>query len=455
MSQPVGLRVADARFWDSEDLRGEIDRVFDVCQSCRLCFKFCDSFPRLFEYLDDGERPASALREAEIDEVVDLCFQCRLCLPACPYAPPHDWGVDFPRLVLRSRAHRGRREPLPWYKRQMQNPARLGRLQALAPRLSNYLLRAPAFRRFLERLARVDRRKLLPPVAAESFGRWWRRIGKRAGAVAATPGGGQEAAAAEASPERRVVLFSSCPVDWHRPEIGRAALDVLRHNGYEVERPGPQICCGMPRLDGGDVDAAAETARQTVELLHPWVKRGYRVVIPSPSCSLMLREEAPQLLGDGAAAEVAAATFDLCDFLFREAREERVHKEFRRRAGPIRYHIPCHIREQQIGFRGRDILRWVSEGVEAIQECSGHDGTWSMDVAHFDDSLRHGRKAAEAMSSGEPCSARCSDCVLASLHLRQMADVEVLHPVVVLAWAYGYDVGDAASAIAESHRVQT
>jgi Fe-S oxidoreductase len=201
----------------------------------------------------------------------------------------------------------------------------------------------------------------------------------------------------------------------------------------------------MPFLDEGDMATAARKARRNVDELSPWIERGYAVLVPSPSCSLMLREEYPQLLVTDRAARLAGNTHDLNEFLYRFAREGRLKRDFQRRFGQIRYHVPCHIRVQNVGIRGRDLLSLVADEVVAVQECSGHDGTWSMQVEHFTDSLRWGRKAFDGMrvESGEACAVGCSDCRLAALHLEQGANAQTVHPVVALAHAYGFDVRGA------------
>lgn len=500
MAESIGLRIEAPGFWDPKGLRAEIDRVFDICDSCRLCFKFCGSFPALFQMIDRrteanreqhlAEHPEIAeqavlrraeaeaagpreheegievgetfgdelpelaahardLSDADVDRVVDLCFQCKLCYPNCPYVPPHEWAVDFPRLLLRWKAQRTRREGLPLADRLLHDPGTIGRLSSLVAPLARFGMSNRLSRIAMEKLLGVHRDKALPPVHGETFPRWWRRHRGRSelaavAPVATTADGGQESPVAPLP--RRVVLFSTCLVDYNDPGTGKAAVEVLEHNGVEVAWPEGQQCCGMPRLDGGELERAAEQARANVDLLLPWVERGYAVVLPSPSCSLMVREEYPQILPTDAARAVAAASYDLCDYLFRLNRAGGVKKDFVRRLGHVKYHVPCHIRQQQIGFRGRDVLRWVSEGVDLVQECTGHDGTWSMKTENFEKSLRWGRKCFEAMTptAGEPCSAACSDCALAALQIRQGAGVVALHPVLVLAHAYGFDIGDAA-----------
>ena len=496
MAVAIGLRIEEAKFWDRDDLRLEVDRIFDICDSCRLCFKFCGSFPALFEAIDGrtarnreqhlrdhpelareaarrraevaargaiehdpsahaaevaetfgDELPhlaahARDVSDAEVDRIVDLCFQCKLCDPNCPYTPPHEYALDFPRLMLRWKAQRARRVRPHLGMRLLQSPRVVGRISSWVPALARFGTTNRLARWVLEKALGVDRRKELPAIHAETFPRWWRRRGRPALEPPLAPREG-----AEAILPTKVVLFSTCLVDFNAPQTGISATRVLEHNGIEVAFPGPQGCCGMPKLDGGDLAAAAALARRNVALLAPWVGRGYRIVVPSPSCSLMIRQEYPQIAPGPQTDEVAGATLDLCDYLFKLGREGRIKKDFVRRIGPVKYHVPCHLRVQQIGFRGRDILRWCSESVDAIQECTGHDGTWSMQVEHFADSLRWGQKAFAGMTpaAGEACSAACSDCALAGTQIHQGTGISVLHPIVVLAYAYGHDVGAAAA----------
>jgi Fe-S oxidoreductase len=489
MAEAVGLRVDDSRFWDAKDLRAEVDRIFDICHSCRLCFKFCGSFPTLFELIDrrteqlrtdylkahpevaaeaarrreeaaaapapeqepEGEvgvtygdelpaltGHASDLTDGEVDRVVDLCFQCKLCYPNCPYTPPHEFAIDFPRLLLRWKAHRVRREGVSLREKMMRNTRAIGRAASLAPKLASWALGSPVNRNLMEKAVGIHRDKLMPSYFSRTFPRWWRS--RRPNVEEPQP----SREGVEAATPLKVALFSTCVIDYNDPECGEAAVRVLEHNGVQVVWPEGQTCCGMPILDQGDLDAVARNARRNVEALAPWVERGYEVVIPSPSCSLMVREEFPQILATDAASRVAEHSHDLNAYLYRIAREGRLKRDFRRRFGKVKYHVPCHIRAQNIGIRGRDLLRLVADEVESIQECSGHDGTWSMQKKNFESSLQWGRKAFEGMRSeaGEACSLACSDCRLAALHLKQGAGTPTVHPVVALAHAYGFeDIG--------------
>jgi Fe-S oxidoreductase len=287
----------------------------------------------------------------------------------------------------------------------------------------------------MERAANIHRDKLMPTYHRETFPHWWSRRTEQLEALQPAREGIETAVAV------KVALFSTCVVDFNDPATGKAAVQVLEHNGIEVVRPDSQVCCGMPYLDEGDVDTAVRKAHENQAAFAPWIERGYAVVIPSPSCSLMVREEYPQLVETAAMRTFAQRTHDLNEYLYRFAREGRLKRDFQRRFDEIRYHVPCHIRVQNVGIRGRDLLRLVADKVEAVQECSGHDGTWSMQVEHFQESLHWGRKAFEGMqlTAGEGCALACSDCRLAALHLQQGGGTPTVHPVVALAHAYGFD----------------
>ena len=486
MAEAIGLKVDDPRFWDPTDVRQEVDRIFDICWGCRLCFKFCGSFPTLFELIDtkterlrseylaahpevvasaEARRRAAAanpepmhasgaevgvtygdelpelhghardLEHAEIDRVVDLCFQCKLCYPNCPYTPPHDFAVDFPRLLLRWKAQRTRREGVPLAARVMRDTATIGKLASLAPGTINWALHNPANRTVMERAVGIHREKLMPTYHRQTFPAWWRRHQSRVEPPQPLKDG------VEQPTPLKVALFSTCLIDYNDPVVGIAAVQVLEHNGIEVIRPAAQVCCGMPFLDGGDLDAAAVNIRRNVDILAPLVDQGYAVVIPSPSCSLMVREEFPQLVATPAAVRLAQHAHDLDEYLYRIARDGRLKHDFTRRFGHVQYHVPCHIRVQNIGIRGRDLLKLIADEVDAVQECSGHDGTWSMQREHFRESLRWGEKAFAGMRAhaGEPGALACTDCRLAALHIEQGAGRKTVHPVVALAHAYGFE----------------
>ena len=424
----------EAKYWDRKALQKELDRVFDLCHGCRMCFKFCQSFPTLFAAVDAADGDVRRLPDGTIDRIVDECFQCKLCYTQCPYteAEGHEFRVDFPRLMLRAKAIRRREAGLPLRERMLADPDRLGRIGTRTAALANFGNRFRPQRVLMEKLAGIHRDKLLPPFASRPFQSWFRERSAGGDTIGRGP--------------HRVVLFETCFVNWNRPEIGRAAVEVLEHNDCTIACQRAE-CCGMPALDSGDLDLARRKAERNVRLLGPLVADGWTIAVINPTCSLMMRHEYPELLDDPArpdlaeeARRVAAAVRDLGEFLFDLRRQGAFREDFRSTPdGPVAYHAPCHLRMQNIGFRGRDLLRRIP-GVrpKLVAECCGHDGTWAMKTEFFDLARRNGEKAFDGMQDAG-AALWSTDCPLAALQFEQFCGTRPLHPVEILARAYRPD----------------
>ena len=345
----------EPKYWDRSALQQEIDRTFDLCNGCRMCFKFCQSFPTLFDAVD-AAGDVRRLPAAKVDQVIDECFQCKLCYTQCPYTESegHEFALDFPRLVLRANALRRRERGVPMREKVLADPDRLGRAGTLLPMIANAANRNRAHRVLMEKVLGVHRDKLLPEFAGQTFPDWVQRE--------------LEGASASADGRHKVLLYSTCYVNWNKPAIGQAAFRVLRHNDCKVASPAI-ACCGMPALESGDVTVAIRAARENVRALSPWVDEGYTIAVINPTCSLMLRKEYPELLDDpgdratsAAARRVAAATRDLGEYLFGRRQAGDFREDFQSTPnGSVAYHAPCHLRMQNVGFRGRDLIRRIPQ----------------------------------------------------------------------------------------------
>ena len=415
----------DPSFYDGAALDAELERVFDICHGCRMCFNYCPSFPALLDAVDAheerGEGEVKALTTAEKWRVVDLCYQCKLCYVKCPYTPPHEFMVDFPRLMLRAKATRARREGVTRQDKLLGDPDRIARRStgAAAP-LVNWANGQKALRGVLESTAGIHRDRVLPPFARETFARWFART----------------RTAAPASAGREVVLFETCAVGYNYPHIGAAAVQVLEHNGLHVVRPADR-CCGMPALDGGDVAAATAMARTNVDALLPWVERGVPVVAIGPTCSYTMKQEWPGLLGTAAAKAVASHVLDVGEFLAREHAVRRLRTDFVRPQGKLAYHVPCHLRAQNIGAPFATLLGLVPDTpVEPIERCSAFDGTWGMKREYYELSRTYARKLTRALADAD-ATRLVSDCPLAGLNVTEELGVTPAHPIEVLRDAYG------------------
>jgi Fe-S oxidoreductase len=423
-------------YWDPAGLRQEVTRVFEICHGCRMCFKYCDAFPHLFTLLDERyEGDVRRLTDDDIQGVMDRCFQCKLCDVQCPYTPrdKHEYQLDFPKLVHRWDAQAFRRTGSPHKLRDamLADPDRAGRMARLSLGAANAMNRLRPARVVMEKLVGIHRDKLLPEFATQAFDTW----AEKNGFVKGEPGG-------------EAVLFQTCFVQNNDPALGRDVLEVLRANQVDVRVVAGLVCCGMPAWEHGDLAALRRQAKRDLDLLLPFVRRGAKVLVINPTCSMMMRREWPHLLeGDdrARAAELAPAVMDVSEFLWSIRDQPRFNTVFKSRpaAGKVAYHAPCHLRAQGVGFKGRDLLRKVpglSIGA-TVMECCGHDGTFAMTVEGFDASRRIGDKAFAGMKAAE-ADLWATDCPLAAVQFQQFAGKKPLHPLSILARAYrenGFD----------------
>ena len=423
----MSLDTESKTFWDGSDLEGELKRVFDICNGCRRCYNLCPSFNDMFERLDreevDGD--AEKLNLPDLKSVTDLCYQCKLCFNHCPYTPPHRWEIDFPRLMLRSRAVQTKRDGQSLQDRFLGQVDAIGRVGSLFAPLMNWLNRNLLSRWLMEKTVGIHRDRILPNYAAETFRQWF---DKRAAYNVAGAG-------------KKVVLFYTCGVNFNEPEVGKACMRVLERNGVEVRCP-EQRCCGMPFLDGGDIQATKKNAQANVASLQPLVAQGYDIVVPGPTCSYVLKREYPWLLKSENAKAVAAKTFDICEYLMSLHSEGKLDTRFVRGVGKIAYQIPCHLRAQNIGFKSRDLMQLIpGTSVEVIEKCAAIDGTWGLKEQYFDLSLKVAEPLLKAIREGAP-DLTVSDCSLAALQIQQGTRMKPLHPVQALALAYGLGEGN-------------
>ncbi|MCA9581467.1 MAG: 4Fe-4S dicluster domain-containing protein [Myxococcales bacterium] len=426
--RPPMFDPKDERYWDPRDLEQELERVFSICHGCRMCVGFCPSFPSLFDrvdgYVNRGTGEIDAFIDQDYEAVNDLCYQCKLCYFKCPYTPDddHPFALDFPRLMLRHRAQRARRDGVTLQDQALGEPQLLGRLATLAPAgMANLVTKNRLLRKAQEAVTGISADFNLPPFASKTLYKWWREH---------TP-------APQAGSAGQVVLFSTCTTNYNLPSAGQAAVQVLEHNGLMVIFPRDQTCCGMPNLDGGDVDAATDKAQLNVAVLHPYAAQGIPIVVLQPTCGYVLKKDYPELLGTPEARAVSAQTLDLLEFVRKLQREKKLSMDFKRSLGRIGYHAPCHLRAQKIGFPAAQILSKVPETeVETIQECSAVDGTWGMKAQHFELGRKYAQKLIRGLQAA-PYDLVTTDCPLSGLRIEQETARATPHPIELLNDAYG------------------
>ncbi|MCH9682282.1 MAG: 4Fe-4S dicluster domain-containing protein [Deltaproteobacteria bacterium] len=422
----------DDKYWDEAALGKELTRVFEVCHGCRMCFKYCDSFPDLFSLLDDKyDGNVRKLTADDTRHVMNGCFQCKLCEVQCPYTPRdgHEFQLDFPKLVHRYQAIERRKRWGTMQDKLLADPDFAGKAARASGGMVNSMNRVRLHRWFMEKVLGVHRDKLLPDFARETFESW----ADAQGLTKEGPGG-------------EVVLFQTCFVQHNEPQIGRDTVEVMQRNGVDLRCAKGLQCCGMPAWERGDLAGLRSKAHASLDVLMPYVEAGAKVLAINPTCSMMLRREWPELL-EGKDREraqaLAEATMDPSEFLWSIRNEERFNTEFASSPeGPVAYHAPCHLRTQGVGFKGRDLLRKLP-GVkpQLVMECCGHDGTHAMMVHGFEPSQRVGKAAFEGMKDAD-AQWWATDCPLAAIQFEQHAGRKPLHPMSLLAKAYRGDAFD-------------
>jgi Fe-S oxidoreductase len=411
--------MRDDEFLEREHLDAELTRVFEKCHDCRRCLPLCPSFPSLFESIDRHDGEASQLSATESREVVDLCYQCKLCYNHCPYHPTHEWAIDFPKLMTRAKLVQAKEDGIPFSDRIGAQQDLMGKLSCRSASVTNAAFKNRAVRLLMEKITGIDRRWIMPTYEKKPFSK---RLATRSGVP---------------DERARVILFSTCFVEYSEAQTANAAVEVLEHNGISVEA-GYDACCGAPFLHGGDLENARRNAEKVVAGLAPRIRNGLQVVVPGPTCSYQLKMEFPEMLDSDDARLVAQNTLDLGEYVYKVAAAKQLDRDFKKKIGRVAYHLPCHLKAQNIGFRSKQILGLVSDEVVMVDACSGVDGTWGMKARFYDKSLGICSTLTDSINEADPDHV-ATDCPLSALRIKEQTGRDAVHPIVLLRDAYRLD----------------
>ena len=425
-------------FYDMDEINKELERVFDICHGCRRCFNLCDSFPQLFDMIDESETGEIDGLDPSTDykKVVDACTLCDMCfMTKCPYVPPHEFNLDFPHLMLRHRAAEFRDKGVPFAVKQLTQTDRNGKLARPVAGLANWgSARGNALTRpLLESTLGVDRNAELPKYHSKLFSR---RSAESAPTVEAdAPAHG-----------RKVAIYATCFVDYNQTSTGFAAEEVLRRNGVETEIVYP-ACCGMPHLEHGDIATVAKRAEQIADTLVEWIDKGYDIVTLTASCGLMLKFEWPLILPDNdKIKKLSAATRDISEYVVDIAKTEGLAPGLQPVEGGVTVHMACHARAQNMGSKAAEMLRNIPDTkVDIVERCSGHGGTFGIMKETREMAVKVAKPAIGQVKRKKN-ETLCSECPLACKHLIQVMEDggdsvgASGHPIEILARAYGADI---------------
>ena len=435
MRHPLDWR--DEAFYDQAAIETEMERVFDICHTCRRCFNLCDSFPILFDLVDESPTgELDGVKKADYKKVVDACTLCDMCfMTKCPYVPPHEFNVDFPHLMLRHRAAERKAEGGAFVRDQLGKTDRNGKLAKPMAGLANWAtdLKNKPVRALLESAAGIDREAELP--------RYHNRTAEDLCRTPAAPN-----PRGPAFGRRKAAVYATCFVDYNTPSTATAAMSVLAHLGVEARLDYPQ-CCGMPQLEAGDIADVARRAEQVAAHFAPLIEQGCDVVALTASCGLMMKFEWPLILPENAAVKrLAAATRDISEYVVMIAKAEGLAPGLTPIPGGVAVHHACHARAQNMGAKSAELLRLIPETkVDLIERCSGHGGTFGVMKETRPMAVKVGKPAARQVAQKKDATL-CSDCPLACKHLGQLLTAEMgdsaappvqAHPIEVFARAYG------------------
>ena len=417
-----------AQYFDEADLRGELERVYDLCHGCRLCWNLCTSFPTLFQFVDAHDGDVGAMSKAEQDQVVDECFQCKICYVKCPYVPPHEWQLDFPRLMLRAAAVQKRDAGL---KERVTDNALgrtdlSGRIGTLTAPITNRIVTRPGgtARRLMEKVTGVSSERMLPPYARQRFTTWFKK----------------RARPRLEKKQASVSLFPTCLVEYQATGVGKDTVKVYERNGIECSVPDGTKCCGAPFLHEGDFDNFRKYAEKNVRVLANEVRKGNDIVVPQPTCGYVLKNDYFDHLGQSDDTElVKQHTFDVAEYLMKLHKAEGTELDTNFTGDvpeTITYHVPCHLQAQNIGLKSRDLMKLTGTQIQIANQCSGIDGMWGYraeNQAHQQQVIRGLEKTIEQQDA----PLVVGDCHLANGGIRDATGREPVHPMQFVARAYG------------------
>ena len=427
---PVDWKSDD--FWNKDSLNAELERVYDICHGCRRCVSLCDSFPTLFDLVDESETmEVDGVAKEDYHKVVEQCYLCDLCyMTKCPYVPPHEWNIDFPHLMLRAKAVHFKEHGASTRDRILTSTDKTFGLTTipLVDVTVNAVNRSSSARKVLEKTMGIHHEAPVPEFHSNTLRKRVAPMVKPidARAVGDTTG--------------KVALYATCYGNYSTPAVGEDFVKVFQHNGIHIDVVPKEQCCGMPKLELGDLDTVDALKNANIPVLAKLVDEGYDLIAPIPSCVLMYKQELPLLYPDDADVQkVKAAFFDPFEYLWLRHKGQALKTEFPNALGEVAYQVACHQRVQNIGLKTKDVLSLIQEtDVTAIERCSGHDGTYAVKAETRAKSVKIARPVVRKVDAQKP-DHFMSDCPMAGTqiaHLSESVD-SAYHPMTLMRIAYG------------------
>lgn len=426
---PIDWKNPD--YFNEESLNKELERVFDICHGCRRCVSLCQSFPVLFDLVDESDTmEVDGVKKEDYTKVVDQCYMCDLCyMTKCPYVPPHEWNVDFPHLMLRAKAIKYKKGNIKIRDKVLTSTDNVGKFAGIpivAPTINAINKFKPA-RKGLELVAGIHSKAWLPKFESNNLRK---RLKNHENEITAEPVGRTKG---------KIALFATCYMNKNEPGPGEDFFKVFEHNNIAVKLTEKENCCAIPKLELGNLDAVEEAKNINIPILAKLVDEGWDLTALIPSCVIMFKQELPLMFpNDKDVIKVKNAFFDPFEYLMIRNRGDKFLTDFKTSLGKVSYHAACHQRVQNIGPKTKEILSLIpNTEVESIERCSGHDGTYAVKKECHEYSMKIVRPIVRKINEAKP-DHYGSDCAMAGHHIGHALDnkTEPEHPITLLRKAY-------------------
>jgi len=429
--QPLDWK--NPEFYEKDKLYDELERVYDICHTCRRCVSLCDAFPTLFDLIDESETfEVDGVDKADYMNVVDQCFLCDLCAETkCPYLPPHEWAVDFPHLMLRAKAHKFSEQDTKWRDRLITSTDPI--FDALSTpgiaTMANAAAGSKVMRKAGEKILGIHAEAPLPHFETKALTKRLPEIVNASDSPVATD-----------NTTGKVAIYVTCYGDHNEPQVVEDLVAVLAHNNISVKILQDSKCCGMPKLELGDLKKVEKLKDANLPGFLAAIGEGYDIIAPIPSCVLMYKQELPLMFPqDADIARVKAHFFDPFEYLMLRHKAGLANTDFKHPLGKVAYHVACHQRVQNFGMKTRDFLQLIQDTeVTSIERCSGHDGTYAVKAETYDKAMKIARPVVRRVQEAN-ADTFGSDCPMAGRLIAHGidGDAEPQHPASMVRKAYG------------------
>lgn len=405
----------------------QVQHTADLCVKCNICTSYCpvsnvtDKFPGP-KYVGPQAQRFRSPAEISFDGSLDYCSGCGVCTMVCPH------GVKVMEMNAKARYKLYQRDPIPLRNRLLGRSELLGKLGSPFAPIANAMFKNSLIRWLAEQVMGIHREAPFPSFSFETLRGWYKAVHLNSGR--------------RVQSDKKVVYFHGCSSNYYEPRVGKAAIRVLEHNGFEIVMP-DQVCCGLPMLSNAEFKAACKNAARNINSLVRYARQGYKIVGHATSCTLSLKSDYLHILDIDTeeARLVSEQTYDICEFLMELAEAGELKTDFKRLDLTLPYHSPCQLRAHNMGLPAIDLLELIpGVKLQHIQaDCCGIAGTYGYKKEKYDIAMRVGQPLFDQVkASGSPVVV--CDSETCRWQIAHATGARLIHPIELLAEAYGLAV---------------